>query len=343
MSGAIASIPNTPGINRQIVRVLLSALTKLENPPKYLTDMAYGWCPVIWETFGDWEGLFLLPLKIAFRDLPDHDSRLLELPPLEYHQDLVERVFRTDDHEAISDLLRGFTAPSQGPAYASLCSCLGHIVGLYHNPKIRPFSYRLQELVLHAADCIGSHGFDGAESEEFVELSNCLCSGLGMRQVLILTLIKTIQSQSHFPGRVQHFAIHVWKFLARHAIMGTTYMRSEMEPDRKITNSLAARGSTYMGDGVAYDQQATDSLLVAQEWKKLEYWLGVVWMTWDFTSPMFLQGPGAISKLKEDTSSLFGQDPDAISRLKRRMEVWSRQRGKDMPAPLRELIKVDAV
>ena len=63
--------------------------------------------------------------------------------------------------------------------------------------------------------------------------------------------------------------------------------------------------------GSAYDLQVITSLLEAQEWDKLECWMGIVWMAWPpqtekateevecVMALLFCQWPGAIQMLTE--------------------------------------------
>jgi hypothetical protein len=72
-------------------------------------------------------------------------------------------------------------------------------------------------------------------------------------------------------------------------------------------------------DRPAYSPRITEFLTGAQEWSKLEYWIGIVWMLWP---------PGAGGMTREDvedsTRLLFRQRPGAIQKLEQWMERWSR-------------------
>ena len=89
----------------------------------------------------------------------------------------------------------------------------------------------------------------------------------------------------------QHLAIHSWKFLAELVIQA--YLRR----------------TTYHSD-------VTTSLMDAQEWDKLECWVGIVWMA----CSLELVG----KELEDAMEALEKERPGA---LRKRMERWSEERG----------------
>ena len=95
-------------------------------------------------------------------------------------------------------------------------------------------------------------------SEKFVGLLNYLRVGvedvnvLSQWASLLLEIIRT-------PEGAQHLAIQSWEVLVELAISGAGIWGSE---------------------DFIYDPQVTDILLGAQEWDKLECWVGVIWVLW---------------------------------------------------------------
>ena len=152
---------------------MLRDLVKLENRPGYLTAMAYEWCSMICKNrnLKDWESLLLVSLEIGFRHLDPRDVYIetdSELTHTEHHRELVDVVFRSEESEAIEDLLCAWTAggPSNPPAHKLLSICASHLVGL-HN--LVPFS-RLRRLVIRSVGVIGYKGFEGVGVERFIDL-----------------------------------------------------------------------------------------------------------------------------------------------------------------------------
>ena len=95
-------------------------------------------------------------------------------------------------------------------------------------------------------------------SEKFVGLLNYL--RVGVEDVNVLSqwaslLLEIIQT----PEGAQHLAIQSWEVLVELAISGAGIWGSE---------------------DFIYDPQVTDILLGAQEWDKLECWVGVIWVLW---------------------------------------------------------------
>ena len=109
LSTTIVSAINGTDTQRRFIPYVVRDLTKLESRPRYLADMAYGWCSAICENrqhFQVWESL-LLSLEIGFRHLGMQSLRPtgLDLAHTERHQGLVDVVFESSDGEAIADYL----------------------------------------------------------------------------------------------------------------------------------------------------------------------------------------------------------------------------------------------
>ena len=80
-----------------------------------------------------------------------------------------------------------------------------------------------------------------------------------------------------------------------------------------------------LGDGAAYDPQITAFLAEAQEWRKLECWMAVVWMVWP-------PGAGGITEdLEHSMLLLFRQQPGVAQKLEQWMERWSQANREEIP------------
>jgi hypothetical protein len=108
---------------------------------------------------------------------PSPDSRPGISEPVlthtEHHRGLVDVVFKSQESEAIADLLHAWTAEilSMSRQHALLNICTGHLVGLH---DLVPFSPRLRRLVIRFVGLIGYKGFEGVGVEGFIELLNHL-------------------------------------------------------------------------------------------------------------------------------------------------------------------------
>ena len=134
---------------------MLHGLIELETRPMCLTETAYDWCSVICEnreSLGDWEGLLLTSLEIGFRHLDPQDRHTVPtLTHTERHLEMADVVFRSQESEAIADLLHAWTT-STTPAHTLLNTCTKHLLAL-HN--LMPFSSRLRRLAMRSFELIG--------------------------------------------------------------------------------------------------------------------------------------------------------------------------------------------
>ena len=310
VSKAIISTPNPTGLIHEPTWGLLFALTTLENHPSCLTELAYQWCPVIWERFGDWARLFLLPLKIGFRHLDSSDRWIqANLTHVNHNQSFLDTVFKTSKIEAIADLLQALTVKDRSgePARISLRLCTSHIVDL-HNRVPMPFSPRLRRLVARSVEFFGREGFEEGGAGKFVWLLNHLCIGvedMDWPYDWTSILVEIIQSAEG----IRHLDIKVWELLAK---LATSYSRA-------------------LRTKVTYDPRVTRFLLESEEWEKLECWLGVVWMAW------LPETDDETEDLNSATNLLFRQKPDSVRKLTQWMEEWSEDRRKAIPVPFQEI------
>ena len=321
LSKAIISAINTTKPQHKPIQDVLSDLYRLENRPWCLTEMVYEWCLVIYKNRQRLQDEELIPLALraGFRHFDPQDQRIPgSLAHTEHHRGLVDIVFKSEDSEAIADLLHAWTSKgrSHGPAHMLLSTCTGYLIDLYSRVHL---SSRLRRLVIRSIELVGYKGFKGGGTERFVELLNRLHVGIedmDYRSKWTPILLDTIQSSE----RAQHLSIHSWKLLAELTIL----------PPLGSGNS-------------AYVPQVTASLLEAQEWDKLECWMGVFWMEWSPQTAAIMEGVERVMVM------LFCQRPRAIQKLTQWMELWSKRRNKEVPDAFqrickqpREIVRADA-
>ena len=284
---------------------MLYNLTKWENHPLCLTGMAYRWCAVIWQNrqnVQDWESLLLLSLEVGFRHLDPQDSLIFDLAHTRHHQEFANTVFKSDQSEAVADLLCALSLVSTSH---QLAHPLANISPMYiidlHNRVTLPFSPRLRQLFISSIEFIGFKRFEEVGAEGFVELLNGLSIGVAdvkHGSTWTSILLETIQS----PEGVGNLAVPSWELMV------------------ELTTA-----NSWILEDTTYSPYVTASLLKAEEWDKLECWMGVVWMVWP---PM----AGIVGEdLKCAMASLFHQRPHAVRNLTQWMERWSKECEEDVP------------
>ena len=313
VTGAITSALNAPGHPRyELIHDTILCLTGVEGRPLSYEGTAYEWCAVIWEnsqSYKDWEGLFL-SLEFGFRHHDPHRCRVsFDLPHTENHREFTKAVFKSNRHEAIEDLLCALVMHCSGePAIKSFGFCKWYIVDLLNGSVTAPISPRLLQLIIRSIGLIGYRGFEEVRPGQTVELLNHLRIGVGdipWPSSLTSMLMEAIKSAK----APQSLAIQVWESLARSAIF---------------------RSRTLMSV-TTYDPHVTDFLLDAQEWEKLECWLGIVWMTW------LSETDDVTEEVKHATNLLFRQKPAAVQKHTQWMEEWSGLEKKPIPGTFQQI------
>ena len=270
--------------------------------------MAYKWCSLICEgqSSEDREGLLLNSLEIGFRHLDPHNVEVQDLyfTHTDHHRGLVDVVFKSENSEAIADLLCAWVIQNRRlkPPHTLLGLCTEHLVDL-HN--VAPFSSRLRRLIIRSVEIIGYKGFEGVGVERFVEWLNHLhadVKDMGSAQTWIPLLLGTIRSL----GGARYLSNQFWQLLAEFMIGW---------PPSSLSSLLGAGGYT------TYSPQVTVSLLEAEEWDKLECWMGIVWIT----------RPPETEETTEDLKcamvSLFRHRPGAATKLTQWMEQRCKRGG----------------
>jgi hypothetical protein len=239
-------------------------------------------------------------LEIGFRHLPLNRRIPVTLNHTDHHRELRDIVFGTKESEVIADLLQAWT--TNGAQLLGIC--VEHLVGLYNTV---PFSPRLRKLVVRSVAFIGYKRFAEEGAGRIVELLNHL--HLGVEDIhypytWMPILLAAIQS----PEGIQSLSIRSWELLA------------------ELTKSW----QSGLEDSV-YDPQVTASLLEAQEWEKLECWMGVVWMAWP------PQTDATTGDLEHVMLLLFRQRPGAVQKLTQWMEQWSEEKGEEVPEAFKRI------
>ena len=311
LSKAIRSTITGSEYQSRFIPHVLRDLVDLETRPMCLTEIAYDWCSVVYKNrqrLWDWEGLLLTCLQIGFRHfVPQDRHTVLALTYTEHHLGMVDIVFESQNDDTIADLLYSWTVDSSlhivPDAYAERLVCLQNLV---------PFSSRLRRLVIRSVELLGCRGFKGVGMERFVGLLNHLhvavedmddgCDWANL-------LLDTIKS---FEG-TQLLSHWYWELLVELA----------------LSPSAALRYTT------PYNQETTTFLAEAQEWNKLECWMGTVWISWP---------PESYNGItEEDLGSsillLFRQRPGAFQKLEQWMERWSQETRSEIPGSFQRICK----
>jgi len=267
---------------------VLRDLVDLETRPLCLTKIAYDWCSVIYEnrhTLEDWEGLLLTSLEVGFRHLdPQVTTLTLTLTHTEHHREVADIVFKSQNVDAIADLLQSWAVGDSPPippgARAERLVCLCNLV---------PFSSRLRQLVICSVEFVCYGWFEGVGVDRLVELLGHLhvtVEDMVLPFLWIRILVGTLKT-SEGARLLSHW---YWELLVELVVSELVRITPE----------------------VSYNPQITAFLTEAQEWSKLECWMGTVWISWppedreiteeDLSYSMLLlcrQRPGALQKLEQ--------------------------------------------
>ena len=316
-SQAMFSAINTSHLQCKLLINALVILSKSENRTPELTEMAYEWCSVVCKNYSSLrygKHLLFYSLKIGFRHLdPENWWDSTKFTHQEYHQGMATIIFDIGDQEAIGDLLHVWTSGGgYQEYYPSLQICAEHLIGLHQ----QPLSSRLQQLIIHTIALIGYQPFEQFETEGFFGLLDSLQVYTGGMNydghkwaILLLDIVESSEG-------IRHLSHHYWKFL--------------LEQITLWSQELKVR---------PYSPQIIKSLQAAEEWEKLGYWMGVVWMVWppeggrtaegDLEHIMLLlfqHQPGAIQEFQEMMEREYGYSiPKSFKRICRQVDVEAAQ------------------
>ena len=309
LSKAVLSAVNGTPTQQGFIPHILRDLIKLKTRPMCLTKIAYEWCSAIYknrESHEDWAGLLLVCLEIGFRHLDFQRQHIeIEIAHTENHRGFVDAVFEGQESEVIADLLHAWTAGSDfhEPAHELLGFCTGHLVDLQN---LVPFPSRLRRLVIRSVEVIGCKGFEGVGVEKFVELLDHLhvtAEDMDDGFKWATLLVDTIE-------RTHHLSHWYWELLV------------ELVPS-------ASRGLKL---DFAHGLQTIAFLTEAEEWDKLECWMGVVWMVSPWKANAMAEG-----ELGHSMLLLFRQRPGAVQKLEQWMGRWDRRRGSSIPESFKRI------
>jgi len=314
LAKAVLSTISDTRAQRGLIPHMLRDLINLETRPMCLTRIAYEWCSVIHEnhhSLEDWESLLLVCLEIGFRHL-DFQRRYIEakITHTEHHRGLIDVVFKSQESEVIADLLHAWTTESGShkSAYALLGFCAGHLVGLRN---LVPFSSRLRRLVIRSVELIGYKGFEGAGVERFAELLNHLHVAVedmdrkGNWAKLLLDIIRSSEG-------TQHLSHWYWELLV----------------------GLAVSESWLVSLDSAHSLRIVAFLTEAEEWSRLECWMGIIWMVLPREANAMAEGDLGHSMLL-----LFRQRPGAVQKLEQWIEQWGQENYEEVPESFKQICK----
>jgi len=282
----------------------------LETRPVCLMKVAFDCYSAICEnrqTLRDWESLLFDSLEFSFRHLdPQVPPVLQRVNRVEDYQEIADVVFGSQKSEAIADFLHAWTVyhPHSDPDYflEKRLVCLHNLV---------PFSPRLRRLVIRSVERTCYRQFERVGVKRFVALLNYLhvtVEDMDSRVNWLDLLLATLQTSRG----TQHLSHWYWEILVE----------------------LAISWSPWSYCGVTYNPKITTSLAEAQEWSKLECWMGTICVLWP---------PETNGITEEDlghlTLLLSRERPGLFEKLKQWMEQWSQTNHKKIPESFQRICK----
>ena len=293
---------------------MLSDLASSETQTTHLTELAYEWSSVVCKNYSSFEegkDILLLSLEIGFRHLDPEwiDAKLIHT---EHHQKLADIIFKSENGDAIADLLHAWTSRSTSHvACTSLNICVEHLIGLYY---LYPLSSRLHNLIVHAIQLISYEAIKQVRVEEFVRLLNNLHIGVGdiedgeMWMKLLLDIIQSDRG-------IQDLSHPYWELLVELAVSW------QWNLEKKI-----------------YSPHIMMSLEDAKEWDKLECWIAFIWMSW----PSEGDKTADVEDIRRVMLSLFHQRPGAIQWLEQKWRhklMWTENNLQHIPELFQQICK----
>ena len=285
-----------------------------------MTEIAYGWCSTIYENhknLEDWENLLLVCLELGFRHLNPEFSLNFRLTHTEHHQVLADVAFKSRKREAIADLLHAWTNQDIPSEYRDdmLGVCMGHLIDLQN---LGPLSPRLRQLVIRFVEIVGHQVFEGA--------------GLG----------RWFELLDHFHVRIAEVREDTWIPLLLGVIRSPEGIRFLSHWYWELLAGLADSEPRWLRFGGADALQIAKTLIDAQEWRKLECWIGIEWKrteSWEIIEEGMSSESGEVTEggvgselagiteggLEHFMVLLFHQRPGAAQKLEQSIERQSHQ------------------
>jgi len=236
--------------------------------------------------------LLSITLDIGFRlAAPSHDQPALHSNHTSYHEWMFETAFSSHDDEVIADAVsawimdRGRAPPGSFVRYFT-----GRV------ERDTPFSPRLRRITLHAIECIHDSELK-VSGLETVRLLNCL--NVDVDEVewdygLVRLLIEVIRS----PTGSENLSSHNWRLLDKLAA-GVLFDRALVSRDVEVMRLFKA----------------------AEDWEKLEIWMGILW--WFIPSDDERESE-SMRDIEQATLKLLSQRPSVLPRFK---DLYDRIRG----------------
>lgn len=256
---------------------------------------------MICEKYPDLEGswgirgrtLLFSSLEIGFRHL-DFLKRNVELTHTDHHHKMVDMVFKNGNGEEIADFLHAWTSRAYyREPRPSLHTCTSYLINLQH---LQPFSPRLRHLLILSLGLIGYQGFEQIGGDGFFELLDHLhvcAEDVDSDCLWVEFLLNIIRSTEG----IRRLPYSYWELLVELVISKRNMWRYP-----------------------SYDPHIMESLEEAEEWGRLECWIGVVWATWG----PYCWAPWKATNLDPATLSLFRKKSGAYQKLER----WIKKLGR---------------
>ena len=269
--------------------------------------MAYEWCNEICEVYQglvDGQRLLFLSLEVGFRHLDLQNLRHFDHTQHHKHK-LVDIIFESEDGSAVADLLLALSSIDRS---CELCRSPNMLIKhMEHLLNLQPFSTRLQKHLIHFIGHVGYPEIKGDGIRASVVLLENLDVGVGdVDEGYEIPWIRLLLDIVQSPEATQLLSYYHWELLLELSILRSRWLQL---PDQFILSA-----------------QVMVSLEDAQEWDKLECWIGVVWINWPpediettEDSRVIKYGGVTVRGLEDVMLLLFNHHPGAIQRLQRLM------------------------
>jgi len=286
--------PTRPDCDESLLPEILHSLTTWKSRPGSFITMAYEWCSVICGAYPELEDgrgreLLFLSLEIGFRHLNSLDRKVeARLTHTEHHHKMADTIFKNGDGELIADLLHAWI-PQSRYHHTHLHICARYIVDIQ---RLQPISPRLRCLLILSIGLIGYQEFEQIGGNGLFELLNHLhvrAEDVSSGDLWVELLLNVIRSTEG----IRRLPYSYWELLVEFAVSKPKRLRY-----------------------TPYDPHIMESLEEAEEWDRLECWIGIVWAMWGPDCRVHWRA----ANLEPATLSLFRKKTGAYQKLERWME-----------------------
>ena len=277
----------------QYLRELLLKLARWDTRPNSLRAEAYKWCSAIckeYTSLGDGKELLFLSLEISSRGLdPSFHWNGARQVHHKHYQCMLDIVFKSGSDEVIADLLQTWIIHDFFHRSHPLSDLWAR--HLIHLEPVASTSQRLQQLIIDSIGYVGFHPFEQAGVEGFVLLLNHL--GVGVDNMPVRDSqhkwLSVLCGVVHSPRGRQSLGNPCW----------------ELIPELATTHPLFS-----LWEPSDNDLQIMIALEQEQEWGRLGFWLGYIWL---LLRPKINAVP---DDLRRVTLSLLHHQPSIAEKLK---------------------------